>query len=415
MLQKAVDVRIHSHYPSDSSPNVHILQFADEAAIEWAMERIEEIQKRSEFWGYLIIFRQLSEADINTKRQVGYIAQNHLKPIYLDFYGKQDPISILLRQKLISQKQCSIELAVLDGNHSYILGRKMSEFVENVICVHPYVDILDSTAGIFKAAFHETMQRNQDEETPISQLAFIAFVTAKRFVQKECKRDKKCKSHSHCNPSDHEERYEALHLGPFQNEKWNELQRIMDSQKDDFAEFRWYRSKMMEIGVVPKEELDLNLYDRCTLKICNVSKDKMNGLQQYLCDALTAEEMQEHDITERNGFVVQSIWQKDSDFEELSVGYFKFQSTAHRNLAKRKLSRKQKEEALVFSERIHKRRQRMAKDGEHEFGWYHRVVPRCCCSPQHPHLVQDKFIFIHNGQIISRHAEEMRKINYGGN
>ena len=164
---------------------------------------------------------------------------------------------------------------------------------------------------------------------------------------------------------------------------------------------------MKESGVLSETELNLNLYDGCTLKLCNVSKDKMDELKQYLSDDLTAEEMKEHDIARRNGFVTRSPYQKDSNFEELSVGYFKFESKSHLKLAKRKLTTKMKEESILFSDRIHREQQHYLKtadpnEKEEDLGWYHRDVPRCCCCPQHPHRAEDKLILIQNRRIISR-------------
>ena len=127
--------------------------------------------------------------------------------------------------------------------------------------------------------------------------------------------------------------------------------------------------------------------------------------------------MKENDIFERDQFVVDHHFQKDPHFVELSVGYFKFQSKAVRDLANKKLWDKQKEECIAFSDRKlreqqddHKTASQKEDEGEEDLGWYHRVVPRCCCSPQHPHLAQDKLILIQNGRILNRQLIDFNEL-----
>ena len=418
-LKKLPDVQLRSDYPSETSFNVHILRFANMASIDAARQQIREIADHPKFWSFDILFRPISEADTNTKRQVGYIKETQAKHFYLDIHGQQkdndkkvvfrDPISIKLREKLISRKQCTIKLAILNSCYSYALGRKMAEFVENVVCVHPYVQILDSAGCAFATAFYAALKQNSNSKTPISQSALVAFQKARECIKEKCKRDRKCRVHSHCNPSGdcrhqqrYQERYKTLHFGGLHGENWNEIQRIMDCSDNDWAAFKAYRSKMEESGAIPKDERDFNLYDGCTLKLCNISMSKMIELQRYLCLALNLEEMKEHHISRQNDFVGHSLYCQDPNFEELSVGYFKFRSKAHRNLARKKLNIKKKEESIGFSDRVHKKEHWTEKGKEYDFAWYHRDVPRCCCSPQYPHLAQDKWILIHRGRIVNR-------------
>jgi len=132
----------------------------------------------------------------------------------------------------------------------------------------------------------------------------------------------------------------------------------------------------------------------------------MTELNCYLSNDLSDEEMKENDISDRDQFVVDDHWRRDSNFEELSVGYFKFQSKAHRNLAKQKLTRLRQDEALIFSDCIHKQESWTEKKRLANLAWNVRLVPNCCCSPHIPHLVQDKMILIQEGRIVNRQFVE---------
>merc|ERR1712129_535545 len=49
-----------------------------------------------------------------------------------------------------------------------------------------------------------------------------------------------------------------------------------------------------------------------------------------------------------------------------------------------------------------------------QLGWYHRTVPRWCCSPHYPHLSQDKLILIQDGHIINRRIiDDLSEIKAG--
>ena len=308
----------------------------------------------------------------------------------------------------MSRSQCKVKLVVLNGCHSYILGKILSEYVENVICVHPYVQIMDKSATVFTTAFYDALNQHANIKTTLSQPVLMAFMTAKKSVKEQCGRDRKCRYHSHRRPTAHGHCHQKLHFGPLGEEKWDRLQQIIDSADDDAAKFRAYRSEMKGHGVIPDDQLDFDLYDGNTLKLCNVTENKLALLRQYLCDELSGEEMKEHDVPNRSDFVARWEWREDPNYEELSVGYFKFQSKAHRNLARQKLNELQREEAIGFSDRKSRELQddhkvaAMTNPEEADLGWYHRLVPRCCCSPQHPHLAEDKLILLQNGRILNR-------------
>ena len=402
-LQKDTDIVLNGEFTGPMA-HIHILRFDNVSSAQSAKNKCKEIRQQDRFWDYQIDLQPIDAAPRKIRRYVGQIKDTQRKVFNIDIRRERDPISTILKEKL-SLREFKMRLVVLNSCHSYILGRKMSEYAENVICTSPYVEILDKMAVRFTIEFYDTLRRINDEKTPISQLALKALQWTKHCIRNEVKEKMihrhKCQHHSHCNPSD-EQRHKALHLGPLGSEKWDDLQQIVESPKNEYAEFRAYRSKMEKSGVLSDEELDLNLHDRCTLKICNVSKAKMAELKQYLSDQLTEEEMKENEITDRKDFVVRSVWRKDDNFEGLSFGYFKFQSRAHRHLGKRKLYAKHQEESRVFSQRVYRGEPWAPKGKENDLAWYYRNVPRCCCSPQHPHRAEDKYMFIHNGHIINR-------------
>ena len=418
-LQKNNEVVLNGDFLGPQ-PHIHILRFDNVYSAQSAKVMLEKIMQPDvddeivnqhlpwdwnpdRFWDFQIILRPISHAPREIRRHVGHIKNTQRKHLNIDIQTGKDMISGAVEKKL-SQREFKMRLAVINSCHSYILGRKMGEFVESVICTNPYIEILESLATKFTTEFYGTLRGMNDEKTPMSQLVLMAFQKTKHGIKRESKEKKKyrhkCRHHSHCHPSN-KQRHTALHLGPLHNENWNELQKIMDSQKDDYAEFRAYQSRLRKSGV---------LSDRCTLKICNVSKSKMDQLKQYLSDQLTTEEMKENDISDRNDFVIRSAWLKDPNFEELSVGYFKFRSKAHRNLAKRKLNLRHRDESIVFSQRVHRGDPWAPKGKENDMAWYHRNVPRCCCSPEHPHRAEDKYMFIHNGHIVNRYLFDKKAL-----
>merc|ERR1719361_1009888 len=122
----------------------------------------------------------------------------------------------------------------------------------------------------------------------------------------------------------------------------------------------------------------------------------MAELKQYLDCTLNDDEKKEYDIDGSDLFVVDSQWQHDPNYEELSVGYFKFESKAHRKLAKQRLIQRRKDEAVIFSHCILQQESWTENEVLANLAWNVRPVPQCCCSPHIPHLVQDKMILIQN-------------------
>ena len=98
-------------------------------------------------------------------------------------------------------------------------------------------------------------------------------------------------------------------------------------------------------------------------------------------------------------------YKKDEHYAELSIAYLKFKSISHRKYAMKLLDEKQYDEKIEFSDDIlfgGKKGRHNSRREWKDLGWNHRVVPRCCCSPHHPHIAEDKLILLQNGYVINR-------------
>jgi len=242
----------------------------------------------------------------------------------------------------------------------FVLGKIFSEYVENVICIHPYVKIWDSTATNFTRNFYKALQDYTNPSTPFRRSVLRSFMEAKQLIAKQCGNDNACISHSHT---------------PFCRH----------------SEF--------------KED------DNKTLIISNIgSIHELNHIKSLIED-----EEQEQCILDDSRF------QKDAHYEELSVAFLEFRNAKHRRNAIKILSQKQYDEQLTISKNLllsnknaededekkeddHKTMDEEEDDNKNKLGlgWIHRILPRCCCSCHHPHLAQDKLLYLQDGHILNR-------------
>merc|ERR1711933_41937 len=108
----------------------------------------------------------------------------------------------------------------------------------------------------------------------------------------------------------------------------------------------------------------------------------MEQLREYLEDSKPKE------MKNERSFVKKATFQKDEHYEELSVAFFKFETSDHRRIAMDILSQKRYDEELQLSEQILLHKHNDKNNDITNLGWNHRVIPRCCCAPHHPHLAQ---------------------------
>eukprot|EP01083_Nonionella_stella_P110131 322069_1 len=395
-IQETTGIEIQLSQSSQSANNVHIMQFANKDALKEARKEIDKIRANPKYNNeYKIQFRHISKADDETKKQVGFVNKMQEKVYRIDIKNKTDPISQMVKNHLKSREECRIKLLVLNGSNSFILGKIFSEYVENVICIHPFVKIRDSTTAIFTKYFDQSLIKNTNVSTPLSQSVLKSYNMAKRHVTKECSNDNACGSHSHSHQKrlnrmqsierirQKAQQFAQLHL----SENWNALQ----NQMKDPIKFKKYRLEMQKSGVNMNDDDLGDIYDDKTLILSNLSHDTMCELVQYLEDKT-------HPY-----FVERKKYQKNDHYSEFSVAYLKFESESDRKRAMKLLKQKQIDEELEFSD----------IDGKllggndinkqcTDLGWTYRVVPRCCCSPHHPHMTEDKLILLQDGFIINR-------------
>merc|ERR1711933_620614 len=115
----------------------------------------------------------------------------------------------------------------------------------------------------------------------------------------------------------------------------------------------------------------------------------MEQLREYLEDSKPKE------MKNERSFVKKATFQKDEHYEELSVAFFKFETSEHRRIAMDILSQKRYDEELQLSEQIllqkrkddHMEEEKGDDDKNNNknnditnLGWNHRVIPRCCCA-----------------------------------
>ena len=397
-LKKIPDMQIVFDFPSNAACNIHIIRFRNKHALSIAKKKIERIRQNPKYNDdYDILFRNICKSDESTKQTVGYIKPTQGKTYNIDIKDKLDPISQMVKTYLISKENCKIKLLVLNGCHSFILGKIFSEYVENVICIHPYVKIWDRTAIIFTKHFYSALQDYTNPRTLFKLSVLKAYMDAKINVSKQCSNDKACQSHSHIFDHDNQHHYHQSHLG----ENWKQLQ----SQINDPEQFKEYKHKYANSYIS-------DIYDEQHLIISNISEFEMKNLINYL---------QDYDSS-----VIEYKYINDQDYAELSYAYLKFESTEHRRTAMKILEKKKYDEEITFSNKwIFERNPNQddekkncgsglysssETDNKYEYeyenisnlGWNHRVVPRCCCAPHHPHLAQDKLILIQDGKIINR-------------
>eukprot|EP01084_Bolivina_argentea_P179309 309848_1 len=157
-LKQIPDIQIN--FEAVVSKRIHIIRFVNEYALVLAEQKMNEMRINDKYnHEYNIQFRDMSKADVCTQKHVGFIAETQEKIYSIDIKNKTDPISKMLKKYLKSKEECKIKLLVLNGCHSYILGKIFGEYVENVICIHPFVKILDKTATTFTKYFYESLQK----------------------------------------------------------------------------------------------------------------------------------------------------------------------------------------------------------------------------------------------------------------
>jgi len=441
-LKKAADVQVQFMTKSNTSANVQIIRFLNDSALQAAKQRIEKIKDMVRVHNeYDIQFRPIDKADKSTQVQVGYIPKTQAINYSIDIKHKTDPLSRLLKKHLVSRSHCKIKLLVLNGCHSYILGKIFSEYVENVICINPYVKIQDRTATTFAQYFYAGLHEYVNPTRHLKESVLRAYIDAKGYLSKDCANDTACKAHSHSHPNDrkpggrvfHQQQFSTLHC----DNDWGKLQTLLNDKR----KFREYRKEMRSQGLYEGLE---NLYDGRTLILSNVSEAETSEIVDYLEDFFPSynEEQTNKQIqcneddqkyvtdieSEDNdgfgniggvGFVKSHKYYKDEHYPELSYAYLKFQTTPHRRLAQKILSDKQDDETAVFSRSVHYDQDFSHQDDEKEhkrcsssegdmysntgnLGWIYRAVPPCCCAPQHPHLSQDKWMLLREGKLINR-------------
>lgn len=350
-LKKVEHVQIILDFQSISSTNVHIIRFKESYSLSKANEKVKQIKINPKYnQEYNILFRPISKSDDATKHQVGYIKGMQEKNYCIDIKNKTDPISLSIKKHLKSKKECKIKLIVLNGCHSYILGKIFSEYVENVICINPYVKIWDSTATTFAKAFYSALPSYTKPSVPFKDSVFRSFLEAKQQITQIIANDNACNSHSHskeCNGQDF---------------------------KED---------------------------DEQTLIVCNIDSEKnMEQIVSLINDATLTKYGE--CILERYTF------QKDEHYEELSCVFLRFKNKEYRRIGMDILSQKQYDEELLFSQHILLSEDEEKKESEMEsynalgLGWDHRVLSRCCCNAHYPRLAQDKLLLIQNENIINR-------------
>eukprot|EP01083_Nonionella_stella_P302186 1040850_1 len=403
-IKKIAGIEIQLSQRSQSACNVYIMQFANQYALREAQKKVDKIRENPKYnHEYKIEFRHMSKADEETKKQVGFVKKMQEKVYRIDIVNKTDPISQMIAQHLKSRQECKIKLLILNGCHSFILGKIFSEYVENVICIHPFVKIRDSTATTFTKYFYQSLSENMNSSKALSQSVLASYGTAKKQVAKECPNDNACGSHSHAHPylnkknkgikqsieriRQKQHQFAQLHL----SENWNELQKKMA----DPIQFKQYRREMQSIQAIDDDLGDI--YDEKTLMLSNLSHDTMRDLVQYL-----------EDHTANPHFVERIKYQKNEHYSEFNVAFLKFKSESDRRLAEKLLEQKQIAQTLEFSDSIlfgGKYSGKYCVQKEHKWkdlGWMYRTVPPCCCSPHHAHTAEDKLILLQDGEIINR-------------
>eukprot|EP01083_Nonionella_stella_P110132 322071_1 len=230
-IQETTGIEIQLSQSSQSANNVHIMQFANKDALKEARKEIDKIRANPKYNNeYKIQFRHISKADDETKKQVGFVNKMQEKVYRIDIKNKTDPISQMVKNHLKSREECRIKLLVLNGSNSFILGKIFSEYVENVICIHPFVKIRDSTTAIFTKYFDQSLIKNTNVSTPLSQSVLKSYNMAKRHVTKECSNDNACGSTSSQSVSFSKPKYQTLKeellqngICPISTEIWNTI------------------------------------------------------------------------------------------------------------------------------------------------------------------------------------------------
>lgn len=264
-MKKVNEIGIDFDMHSKTHANVHIIKFLNMAAIGAALPILRKCFRnyKQHYW---YTFRPLSKADKDTRKQCGYIDTSQEKRITIDLKHKSDPISKLVAKYLISRTQCKLKLLILVACHSYVLAKVFAPYVANIICVHPYVMIADTTATTFTKHFYPTLRnylKRHRNTTLLGGAVILAFNKAILAVSKACSNDNACESHSHIFKC--EEEYNQIHPVIGGVEDWQRLQKTMQDPEEFALYFKSYREEYGHMH--PKE----NLYHQSKLVISNVS------------------------------------------------------------------------------------------------------------------------------------------------
>ena len=159
----------NQHHLKSNTTNYRVFQFGHSStAAKLEKQMINPLKQKNS--NYLFIFRSIRKCDENAHRLCGYVQRNEAVQYELDTVNRTDPISKMIKEKLVSKDQCKIKLLLLMGCHSYYLAMIFKSFVENIICIHPHSEIEDEYSIMFNSFLHSNLTQHKREVTFVNKV-----------------------------------------------------------------------------------------------------------------------------------------------------------------------------------------------------------------------------------------------------
>ena len=151
------------HHMHSNTANYRIIRFRNPNTAPLAIERLIDPMKRANT-DLCITFLPLRKCGSNSDahKLCGYVPANEPEEYELDTDNGTDPISMMIKEKLVSRDQCGIQLLLLMGCFSYHLAKVFQPFVENIICIHPHCEIEDGYVVVFVRHFYRKLAQFRD-------------------------------------------------------------------------------------------------------------------------------------------------------------------------------------------------------------------------------------------------------------
>ena len=301
------------------------------------------------------------------------------------------PQSYSLDDNLISDKikksfknKNNIKLLVLNGCHSYGFAKLFKKYVECIVCVHPNCEVENQTAEIFAEHFYIKFAKNANKCIELRKAAIDAFNEAVEITANNTCTEKDCRlhiGHQHHCPNNNKE---SKHYHQQQKPKVKEsvtptlLRNITPTTGNSLIK------KINNYALHEQLEFPSINDEKKEQKLDTIVEEKTESLTDDTFYVIN----QTHPETTSLVLTFKSR-QKKNKFDKFIKKEIKnHEKFIHENNI---LSSKNKEKLAINYKK---------------YRWkIGQIDAPCCCNTYNPHNVQDKYMFLLDGEIFSRKAK----------